>query len=69
MTAEEYREEGIRLYEEDIEKALECFKKAAEGKDITAAVALAGYYYDEEGDPRQRDIRGEKRLRARLQGV
>lgn len=50
MTAEEYREEGIRLYDEDMAKAVECFKKAAEGKDITAAIALAGYYYDEEGE-------------------
>lgn len=50
MTTEEYREEGLRLYDEDMAKAVECFKKAAEGKDITSAIALAGYYYDEEGD-------------------
>lgn len=50
MTAEEYREEGIRLYDEDMAKAVECLQKAAEGKDITAAIALAGYYYDEEGE-------------------
>lgn len=51
MTPEEYREEGINLYDEDMAKAIECFKKAAEGKDIVAAVSLAAYYYEEEDDP------------------
>ena len=50
MTTEQYREEGFRLYDEDIEKAVECLKKAAEDKDVPSAVALAGYYYDEEDD-------------------
>ena len=50
MTTEEYRDEGIRLYEEDMEKAVEYLIKAAEEKDIIAAIALAGYYYDEEGE-------------------
>ncbi len=50
MTTDEYRDEGFRLYDENIEKAVECFKKAAEDNDITSAIALAGYYYDEEGE-------------------
>ena len=50
MNTEQYREEGFRLYEEDTEKAVECLKKAAESQDIPSAVALAGYYYDEEDD-------------------
>ena len=50
MTPEEYREEGMNLYNEDMTKAIECFKKAAEGDDIVAAVSLAAYYYEEEDD-------------------
>lgn len=50
MSPQEYRNEGYRIYEEDIEKAVELFEKAATLKDIPAAVALAAYYYDEECD-------------------
>ena len=50
MTPEEYRNEAFRIYEEDMEKGAELFKKAAAQKDIPAAVALAAYYYDEECD-------------------
>lgn len=50
MTIEEYREEGFRLYGDDMAKAVEYFKKAAEGNDIISAIVLAGYYYDEEGE-------------------
>ena len=50
MTPEEYREEGMNIYDEDMPKAIECFKKAAEEKDIVAAVSLAAYYYEEEDD-------------------
>ncbi len=50
MTIEEYREEGFRLYGDDMAKAVEYFKKAAEGNDIVSAIVLAGYYYDEEGE-------------------
>ena len=50
MSPQEYRNEGYRIYEEDMEKAVELFEKAARGKDIPAAVALAAYYYDEECD-------------------
>ena len=50
MTPEEYREEGLNLFNEDMEKAVEYFKKAAEGKDIVAAVALAAYYHEEKED-------------------
>lgn len=45
MTTEEYREEGFRLYEEDQEKAIDCFRKAARDKDILSAIALSDYYY------------------------
>ena len=47
MNNEEYRDEGFRLYNEDREKALECFMKAAEGKDIPSGVAIAVYYYED----------------------
>lgn len=47
MTYEEYRVEGLRLYDEDKAKALEYFLKAAEGKDIPAGVAIAVYYYED----------------------
>ena len=50
MTPEEYRNEGYRIYEEDMEKAVSLFKIAADAKDIPAAFALASYYYDEESD-------------------
>lgn len=50
MSPQEYRNEGYRIYEEDMEKAVELFEKAATLKDIPAAVALAAYYYDEECD-------------------
>lgn len=50
MTPEEYRNEGYRIYEEDMDKAVELFQKAAAKKDIPAGVALAAYYYDEECD-------------------
>ena len=47
MTYEEYRIEGLRLYDEEKAKALEYFLKAAEGKDIPAGVAIAVYYYED----------------------
>ena len=50
MSPQEYRNEAYRIYEEDMEKAVELFEKAATLKDIPAAVALAAYYYDEECD-------------------
>lgn len=50
MTAQQLRDEGYRIYEEDMEKAVSLFKKAASSKDIPAALALASYYYDEEFD-------------------
>ena len=50
MTPEEFRNEGYRIYEEDMEKAVSLFKKAAEAKDIPAGLALATYYYEEEFD-------------------
>lgn len=50
MSPEEYRNEGYRIYEEDMEKAIELFEKAAAQKDIPAGMALAAYYYDEECD-------------------
>jgi hypothetical protein len=50
MSPQEYRNEAYRIYEEDMEKAVELFEKAASLKDIPAAVALAAYYYDEECD-------------------
>ena len=45
MTAGEYREEGFRLYETDLNQALECFQKAAEGKDFLSAMALASHFF------------------------
>lgn len=50
MTPEEYRVEGFCYYDNDIEKALECFKKAAESKDILSAITLAIYYHDKVED-------------------
>ena len=45
MTTEEYREEGFRLYETDLNQALDCFQKAAEDKDFLSALALASHFF------------------------
>lgn len=50
MTPEEYRNEGFRLSETDPKQAEKSFLKAAKGKDIPAALALAAFYYEQGED-------------------